>query len=110
MHAALRNFATDAPSQHGGAPEVHLVDLSLADGLDDNARLTLPWAHLLANAPFLLIWRESETRWAAVVLGVSSGVWEAPITLVAHPAVEMLLGSGEAVSVGHSDVHLLISH
>ncbi|KAI1782273.1 hypothetical protein LXA43DRAFT_906304, partial [Ganoderma leucocontextum] len=83
---------------HRAEPEIHLVDLSIVSGLDDEARVALPWAHLIADAPFLLIWRETETGWAAVGGGISSGVIEAPMTLVAHPSAESLKGSGEAIA------------
>ncbi|KAI1782320.1 hypothetical protein LXA43DRAFT_906100, partial [Ganoderma leucocontextum] len=80
------------------SPEMHLFNLSQVAALDDDARLALPWAHLLADAPFLLIYRETESAWAAVGRGISSGVMEAPITLVAHPFAEVLPGSGEAIA------------
>ncbi|TBU36504.1 hypothetical protein BD309DRAFT_995579 [Dichomitus squalens] len=80
------------------APEFHLFNLGSLDNLDDDDMLAVPWAHLLADAPFICIWRETETCWAGVETGLDSGLLPAPITLFAHPFASTLAGSGEAIA------------
>ncbi|TBU36115.1 hypothetical protein BD309DRAFT_818660, partial [Dichomitus squalens] len=84
--------------KENSAPEFYLFNLAPLDHLDDDNLLTLPWAHLFADAPYMCIWRKTETSWVGVRPGQESGVWPAPVTLLAHPFTSILAGSGEAIA------------
>ena len=69
------------------------------DEEQEHARVPRPWLELLRDAPFLLIWHELHTHWRGIFRHQSSELPDdSPIVLLAHPGVETLLGSGEAIA------------
>ena len=69
------------------------------DKTPEETHFPKPWLDLLRDAPFLLVWHELQTRWRGVLQGQCPQVPDdAPILLLAHPGVEVLAGSGEAIA------------
>nr|VWO94022.1 Histone acetyltransferase (EC [Ganoderma boninense] len=80
-------------------PKIFLFDSTLLDDPNDNVRVPRPWLDLLRDAPFFLIWHELHTRWQGVLPDQSPHVPDdAPMVLLANPAVENLKGCGEAIA------------
>ncbi|KAI1787173.1 hypothetical protein LXA43DRAFT_1098475 [Ganoderma leucocontextum] len=86
-------------TQNNARPDIFLFNAALMDDEQEGAPLPRPWLDLLRDASFFLVWHETHTRWVGVLRGESPGVPDdAPIVLLAHPGVENLLGSGEAIA------------
>ena len=59
----------------------------------------MPWLDLLRDAPFFLVWHEVDSRWSGIHCDATPKIPPiAPIILLAHPGVEVRLGSGEAIA------------
>ncbi|PIL25727.1 hypothetical protein GSI_11477 [Ganoderma sinense ZZ0214-1] len=85
--------------QDRAPPKIFLFDSALLDDRKVEGRVTRPWLDLLHDAPFYLIWHELYTRWRGVIGDKSPKVPDdAPIILLAHPCVEVLMGAEEAIA------------
>ncbi|KAI1782955.1 hypothetical protein LXA43DRAFT_904551, partial [Ganoderma leucocontextum] len=86
-------------TQNNARPDIFLFNSALLDDEQEDAPAPRPWLDLLHDASFFLVWHETHSRWVGVLRGESPGVPnDAPIVLLAHPGVENLLGSGEAIA------------
>ncbi|KAI1781769.1 hypothetical protein LXA43DRAFT_907794, partial [Ganoderma leucocontextum] len=80
-------------------PDIYLFNYALLDKETEEAPVPRPWLDSLRDSTFYIIWHETHTRWEGVVHGKDPSVPnDAPIVLLAHPGVESLKGSGEAIA------------
>ncbi|KAI1795371.1 hypothetical protein LXA43DRAFT_838531, partial [Ganoderma leucocontextum] len=80
-------------------PQIFLFNCALLDDPRDDVKPPRPWLALLRDAPFFLIWHETHSRWHGVPRSESARLPEdSPIILLAHPGVQTLNGSGEAIA------------
>nr|VWO98019.1 Inosine-5'-monophosphate dehydrogenase (IMP dehydrogenase) (IMPD) (IMPDH) (EC [Ganoderma boninense] len=80
-------------------PKRFLVDFREFDEERATLPVPRPWLDVLHDAPFFLVWHELHTRWHGFHRNQSPPIPEdAPMILLAHPGVETLAGSGEAIA------------